>query len=107
MATWDDLQATSPIAIYDRGANSVQDYGDFGEFLRLSMWDGDIRLPKVPFDEPLKVQATQFLKYLQGGRVERSDGTFALGVVRVLEAIDISIQQGGHPTPVDQAHVMI
>jgi predicted dehydrogenase len=107
MATWDDLQPASPIAIYDRGANSIQDYGDFGEFLRLSMWDGDIRLPKVSFDEPVKVQAIEFLKFLQDGRVERSDGTFGLGVVRVLEAIDISMQQGGRPTRVDPAQVKL
>jgi len=107
MATWDDLQTAAPIAIYDRGANSVPDYGDFGEFLRLSMWDGDIRLPKVSFDEPVKVQAIEFLKFLQDGRVERSDSTFGLGVVRVLEAIDISIQQGGRPTRVDPAQVKL
>ncbi len=102
MATWDDLQATSPIAIYDRGAKPVQDYEDFGEFLRLSMWDRDIRLPKVPADEPLKVQAIAFLESLQDGRVERSDGRLGLSVVRVLEALDISMQQGGSPVRVNQ-----
>ncbi len=43
MATWDDLQPTSPIAIYDKGAMTVRDYGDYGEYLRLSTWEGDIR----------------------------------------------------------------
>lgn len=101
MATWDDLQATSPIAIYDKGVDTVQDYGDFGEFLRLSMWERDVRLPRVRFDEPLKVQATDFLKCLQSGRVERSDGTFGLRVVKVLEAVASSMQQGGCPVRVD------
>ena len=107
MATWDDLQTASPVAIYDRGASTVQDYGDFGEYLRLSMWDGDIRLPKVPFDEPLKVQAVEFLESLQDGRLERSDGRFGLGVVRVLEAIDVSMQQEGSPTPVSPNQVTL
>ena len=101
MVTWDDLQATSPIAIYDKGAATAQqDYDDFGEFLRLSMWDRDVRLPKVHFVEPLKVQAVEFLNVLQTGQGERSDGTFALGVVRVLEAIASSIQRDGSPTRV-------
>ena len=100
MATWDDLQLTTPIAIYDKGANTVQDYEDYGEFLRLSMWDRDIRLPKVDFDEPLKVQAIEFLKSLQNGHAERADGTFGLRVVKVLEAIDASVQQGGSPVRV-------
>jgi predicted dehydrogenase len=100
MATWDDLQATAPIAIYDKGVNTVQDYGDFGEYLRLSMWEGDVRLPKVHFGEPLKIQAEEFLKSLQNGYSERSDGTFGLNVVKVLEALTISMRQGGSPTRV-------
>jgi predicted dehydrogenase len=95
MVTWDDLQTTSPIAIYDKGANSVRDHSDFGEFLRLSMWDRDIRLPKVRFDEPLKLQAIEFLKYLQNGRVELSEGEFSLKVIKVLEAVAASMQRGG------------
>jgi predicted dehydrogenase len=107
MATWDDLQLTTPIAIYDKGASAAPDYkdygefyDDYGEFLRLSMWDRDIRLPKVRFEEPLKVQARAFLKSLQDSQPELPDGTFGLRVVKVLEAIDTSMQQGGSPTRV-------
>jgi predicted dehydrogenase len=100
MVTWDDLQTTSPIAIYDKGASTIRDYGDYGEFLRLSMWDRDIRLPKVHSDEPLKLQAVAFLKYLQNGGVERSEGEFSLGVVRVLEAVAASIERDGSPVEV-------
>jgi predicted dehydrogenase len=100
MATWDDLQPTTPVAVYDKGANAVQDYDDYGEFLRLSMWDGDIRLPKVHFDEPLKIQAIEFLRSLQDGKAERSGGAFGLRVVKVLEAIVTSMQRGGCPTRV-------
>jgi predicted dehydrogenase len=100
MATWDDLQLTTPIAIYDKGADTVQDYEDYGEFLRLSMWDRDIRLPKVDFVEPLKAQAIEFLKSLQNGRAERADATFGLRIVKVLEAVASSIQQGGSPVRV-------
>jgi len=100
MATWDDLQPTTPVAVYDKGANAIQDYNDFGEFLRLSMWDGDIRLPKVHSDEPLKLQAIEFLESLRNGQAERSDGAFSLRVVKVLEAITASMQQGGCPVRV-------
>ena len=100
MATWDDLQLTTPIAIYDKGANTAQDYEDYGEFLRLSMWDRDVRLPKVEFVEPLKAQATEFLRSLQDGHNDRSDGMFGLRVVKVLEAIADSVQQGGSPVRV-------
>ena len=94
MATWDDLQLTSPIAIFDKGAVAQPESGDFGEFLRLSMWDGDIRLPKVRSDEPVKRQAKCFLDAIEHGAVQRSDGAFAVGVVRALEAIAASIKAG-------------
>jgi predicted dehydrogenase len=95
MATWDDLQLNAPMAIYDKGARAVPDYRTFGEFLRLSTWDGDVRLPKIASEEPLRAQARQFLEFLERGRVERSDGGFALGVVKTLEAVAASIRAGG------------
>lgn len=105
MATWDDLQPTSPIAIYDKGAMTVRDYGDYGEYLRLSTWEGDIRLPRVRPDEPLKLQALQFVEWLQDGHVRNGhsghcDGRFTLGIISVLEAISISMKNGGTPVSV-------
>ena len=105
MATWDDLQPTSPIAIYDKGAMTVRDYGDYGEYLRLSTWEGDIRLPRVRADEPLKLQAIEFLKWLRNGHLRhgytgRARSEFSLGIIRVLEAIEASMKQGGSPVEV-------
>jgi predicted dehydrogenase len=96
MATWDDLDLTSPIAIYDKGAAAEQDYNDYGEFLRVSMWDGDVRLPKIALEEPLRAQGRHFLQAIEGGTF-RSDGPFAAGVVRTLEAAAKSLAQGGAP----------
>jgi len=105
MATWDDLQPTSPIAIYDKGAMTVRDYGDYGEYLRLSTWEGDIRLPRVRPDEPLKLQAVQFLEWLRDGHVQNGHAghcgsEFTLGIIRVLEAVDASMKKGGTPVAV-------
>ena len=95
MMTWDDLEMNSPIAIYDKGVNTTQESGDYGEFLRIAMWDGDVRLPKVQAEEPLKAQGRYFLEAIKNGRLGRSDGTFSVGVVRVLEAITASLKLGG------------
>ncbi len=100
MVTWDDLDTNTPVAIYEKGANANPDYNDYGEFLRISMWDGEVRLPKVHAEEPLKVQARYFLESLQKGSLERSDSAFALGVVRVLEAITESLKASGKPSMV-------
>ena len=108
MATWDDLQPTSPIAIYDKGAMTVRDYGDYGEYLRLSTWEGDIRLPRVRPDEPLKLQAIQFLEWLRHGHVQNGHAghcrsEFNLGIIRVLEAVEASMRQGGTPVAVERS----
>jgi len=95
MVTWDDLELNTPIAIYDKGANTAQEYGDYGEFLRIAMWEGDVRLPKVQAEEPLKAQGNYFLEAIKKGKVERSDGVFSVGVVKVLEAIMASLKLGG------------
>jgi predicted dehydrogenase len=100
MVTWDDLAVGTPIAVYDKGANGNKKYGNYGEFLQITMWDGDVRLLQVPPDEPLKVQNRYFLNAIDQGRVGRSDAVFSAGVVRVLEAINQSASLGGRPVRV-------
>jgi len=100
MVTWDDLELNTPIAIYDKGVNKTQERGDYGEFLRIAMWDGDIRLPKVKAEEPLKAEAVYFLQAIRKGSVGRSDGRFSAGVIKVLEAISASLAISNHRTEV-------
>lgn len=97
MATWDDLSMTTPVAVFDRGANAVPDSDDFGESLRISMWDGDVRMPKVEATEPLKLQCRHFLQGIRDGIQVQSNGMFSLGVVRVLEAVQQSLDSNGSP----------
>lgn len=102
MAVWDDLNAVSPVAVYDKGAMIEQDYDDFNEFQRLSMWDSDIVFPKIPMTEPLRVQAEEFISGIVSGRQVVSDGLFAMGVVKTLEAVEASIKSGGAPVTLDR-----
>ncbi len=101
MVTWDDLDLTSPVAVYDKGANAVQEYADYGEFLRVTMWDGDVLLPKVQMQEPLKNQNQYFLDSLRSGKIDRSGPQFSLEVVQVLEAIAESLRNNGAPVGIE------
>jgi predicted dehydrogenase len=107
MVTWDDLQLASPVACYDKGANSNKHYDDFGEFLRIATWDGDVKLPKVHAEEPLKLQARHFLDSITKGGAERSGGDSALGVVGVLEAAAKSLKENGRAVPVDAGRAVL
>lgn len=102
MATWNDLELNHPISIFDKGADTDPEVSSYGEFLRISMWEGDIRQPKISFDEPLKVQNRAFLEAISNGRRDvPSDGEFGAGVVRALNCIDHSLAQNGSPVIVN------
>jgi len=101
MVTWDDLQMGAPVACYDKGANSNKHYDDFGEFLRIATWDGDVRLPKVHSEEPLKLQARHFLDSIARGATQKSGGDSAIGVVGVLEAAAKSLRENGRAVAVE------
>lgn len=99
MVTWDDMEMSTPIAVYDQGAKTQQEYNDFGEFLRISMWNGDVHLPRIQMEEPLKAQSNAFLRSIRRKEASRSCGRFGLGVVKTLEAIRESLRLNGAPVP--------
>lgn len=100
MLTWDDTELSTPIAIYDKGVNVSPETSDYGQYLRFTMWDNEIRLPKIAATEPLRAQDEAFVEAVRARAGTRSDGAFAAGVVRVLEAAQASLRQGGAPVQV-------
>jgi len=96
------MELKTPVAIYDRGANAKREYNEYGEFLRISMWDGDVRLPSIPLEDPLKAQDAAFLCVVDAGAMDRSSSEFVVGVIGVLEAIAESLRGGGIPMRVNQ-----
>jgi predicted dehydrogenase len=95
MATWDDLDLASPVAIYDKGA-ATESADDEGKVFRVSTWDGSITRPEVESVEPLRTQNLHFLDALDG-KPYRSNGRFAAGVVRTVAAAARSLALGGTP----------
>ena len=70
-------------------------HGVDGEFVTLHF--GDIHIPKIGNDEPLRVECQHFLDAIADDTTPRSDGRDALNVVKVLEAMEISLREGGRP----------
>lgn len=100
MATWDDMAPMGPVTVFDKGVlRKPREYADFGEFQLLAR-EGDVTLPKVPREEPLRMQARAFLEGLNAPETLRSDGRFAADVVRVAAAINESMSMGGAPVKV-------
>ena len=99
MLVWDELASQGPIHIYDKGVERHVPYEDFGQF-QLLLREGDLTIPKVKMEEPLKAQNRYFLKCIREGTMPMNDGEFAVGVVRVLEAVEQSLKNHGASAPV-------
>jgi len=97
MAVWQDMASPGPVFIYDRYVIRqkpvLREFGDF----QLLPREGDITIPKIDMEEPLLIQAREFLEAVQKRRIPISDGHFATRVVIALEAINHSIHLRGRP----------
>lgn len=98
MLVFDDLNGVEPLRIYDRGLSEVPSYRTFGEFQLVPRF-GDITIPRVAAVEPLRAQCEHFLDCVEGRARPRSSGEDGLRVIRVLAALQQSLEQSGVPVP--------
>lgn len=100
MAIYDDLEQEK-IKVYDKGVDQPKDSsGDFADF-QLAYRYGGSYSPYIQEREPLKAECAEFVRCIVEGDIPLTDGTNGLHVVEVLEAADLSLQQGGHRIELD------
>jgi predicted dehydrogenase len=95
MATFDDMALEQKLVIYDKGFD--QDYSSYGEYIARS---GDVWSPRVPNDEPLRVECVHFAECVRDGKTPISDGRSGLRVVRVLEGLQNSLEESARASAV-------
>jgi predicted dehydrogenase len=86
MATFDDMAIERKLTVYDKGFD--EDSRTYGEYITRS---GGSFSPQIANVEPLRVECEHFLEALRTGGTPRSDGASGLRVVRVLEALQQSL----------------
>lgn len=92
MVTFDDMEASEKIRVYDKAAE-VNGTADFASAIAIRT--GDIQIPHVPSGEPLRVECQHFVDAIVNNQAPRSDGHDGLRVVRVLEAGSRSLAANG------------
>ncbi len=98
---FNDLDTMERVKIFEKGISPVQaEAASFGEFQYL-MRDGDIISPHVAASEPLKNQCRHFVECVINDQQPQTDGRDGLAVVRVMAAIEQSIQLRGAPIFLD------
>lgn len=91
MVIWDDLKPEETIRLYESSVPQEPFYKDYREF-QLIPKEGDVAIPKLRLNEPLRNEAVQFLESLRSRKPPVSDGRFGLEVVRALEKAEESLR---------------
>jgi predicted dehydrogenase len=92
MVVYDDT-SSEPVRVFDSGA-VLPNPETFGEY-KLTYRTGDIVSPNLPADEPLYREIEDFCSAIRHGTEPRSSAVLGLEVVRMIEAVDTSLDQAG------------
>lgn len=102
MVIYDDVESLEKIKIYDKGVKAIRQTDTFGEF-SFAYHYGDVVIPYIRFEEPLRVQCQHFLDCIREGKHPQTDGLNGLRVVQVVEAAQRSLKNGGNSVVVQES----
>jgi predicted dehydrogenase len=88
MAVFDDMALDHKVTIYDKGPQ--EPVHTYGEWMTRT---GDIWSPKIPNDEPLRLECARFLDFVRGEADSAPARENGLAVVRVLEELQRSLER--------------
>jgi predicted dehydrogenase len=88
MAVFDDMELERKVTVYDKGPEQRAD--TYGEWQTRT---GDISIPKVANDEPLRLECEHFLTLLRGDGDRFRAARDGLAVVRALEQLQASLER--------------
>jgi predicted dehydrogenase len=97
MVQYDDIAADEPVRVYDRGMD-VGAPSNFGEH-QLTYRSGDVVIPRVEAQEPLRLELLDFARAIRTGEEPRSNLTLGLDIVSAVEMAAASMNHNGVPQP--------
>jgi predicted dehydrogenase len=94
MITYDDLEPSEKVKVYDKGVSFTDDPQQIHE-MRVGYRTGDMWAPKLDSAEALRVQGEHFAECIDTGKTPQTDGHLGLRVVEVIEASTSSMRGRG------------
>jgi predicted dehydrogenase len=105
MILYDDTSPSEPVRVFDSGV-MLEDPTTFGEY-QLTYRTGDIVSPRVAAAEPLSLEIADFCTAVRTGAEPRSSSQIGLEVVRIIEAVDGSLNDSGSRTELSSLETAI
>ncbi len=86
MVVFDDMELERKVTVYEKGPwKRAESYGEW------QTRSGDIYIPKIPTDEPLKLECQEFLQLIAGNGDRRKVAEDGARVVRALDRLTVSL----------------
>jgi predicted dehydrogenase len=86
MVVFDDMALERKVTVYEKGPwQPAETYGEW------STRTGDIFSPRIPNDEPLRLECSHFLRLVADGPGDHKEARDGLAVVRALEALQTTL----------------
>lgn len=95
MIVYDDLVSDEKVKIYDKGVQVNKPEEIYKALVQYRI--GNAHIPVIDRHEALSLECEHFLDCIQNQKTPISDGKMGLEIVRLLEASDLSLKNGGIP----------
>lgn len=92
MITYDDLEPSEKVKVYDKGVSFTDDPQKIQE-MRVGYRTGDMWAPKLAAAEALAVESAHFVDCIVNNKVPKTDGQLGLRVVELIEATSQSMRR--------------
>ncbi len=89
MVVFDDMELERKVTVYEKGP--WEPSSTYGEWRTRT---GDIHSPKIPNDEPLRLELQHFLRLVEEGPGDHREALDGLTVVRALDRLTTSLRTG-------------
>jgi predicted dehydrogenase len=94
MITYDDLEPSEKIKVYDKGVSFTDDPQAIQE-MRIGYRTGDMWAPKLALTEALRTEGEHFVNCIEHHKASMTDGQLGLRVVSIIEAANQSMRRKG------------
>ncbi|MDE2402240.1 MAG: Gfo/Idh/MocA family oxidoreductase [Burkholderiales bacterium] len=102
MITYDDLEPSEKIKVYDKGVSFTDDPKKIQE-MRVGYRTGDMWAPKLAVTEALRVEGEHFIDCIENNKTPKTDGHLGLRVVELIEAANQSMRHKGETVYIHQS----